>query len=64
MTKYKCKKCSKEIELSLHTMIIVNEEVVCKEAECCGEYMELIRVSGQGFGGIIKRPNGSVGGKF
>lgn len=64
MTKYKCKKCNKEMELLIHTIIIVDEEVVCNEAQCCGEYMESIRVKGKGFGGIIKRPNGSVSGKF
>tara|TARA_R110000787_G_scaffold15970_3_gene48977 strand:- start:1025 stop:1180 length:156 start_codon:yes stop_codon:yes gene_type:complete len=45
-------------------MQIVDEKVVCLEAICCDKYMKSVRVKGGGFGGIIKKPGGSIGGKF
>ena len=43
--------------------MVVDENVVSPEAKCCGKYMEFLR-SNKGFGGIIKKPSGTVGGKF
>ena len=66
MTKFECinTDCTKTLELGSHTMQIVDEKVVCLEAICCDKYMKSVRVKGQGFGGIIKKPGGSIGGKF
>lgn len=64
MAKFKCVKCDKEIILSKHTMKVVDNSVVAAEARCCDTYMESIREKGGGLGGIIKKPNGQVSGKF
>jgi|TARA_B110000908_G_C10169714_1_gene410197 hypothetical protein len=64
MAKYKCEECGKHIELSLQSIAIVDGEVVCKEAYCCEKYMTSIKEKGAGFGGIIKKPGGTVSGKF
>ena len=65
MAKFKCNVCNSNIrEISIHTIKIVDGEVVCPEAVCCDEYMESIREEGKGFGGIIKRPGGTVSKKF
>jgi hypothetical protein len=63
MAKFKCIKCDKEISLLKHTIKVVDESIVSPEAVCCGEYMKSIKEGG-GFGGIIKRPDGKVSGKF
>ena len=65
MAKFKCNKCNSTIkEIKKHTMKIVDGEVVCPEAVCCDEFMESVREEGNGFGGIIKRPGGTVSKKF
>jgi hypothetical protein len=64
MAKFKCIKCDKEITLSKHTMKVVDGSVVAPEAMCCDTYMESIREKGGGLGGIIKKANGTVSGKF
>ena len=65
MAKFKCKVCNSNVrEISKHTIKVVDGEVVCPEAVCCDEYMESIREEGKGFGGIIKRPGGTVSKKF
>jgi len=63
MSKFKCKECDKELVLAKHTMKVVDGEVVSEDAVCCDNYMESIKES-EGFGGIIKKPNGTVSGKF
>ena len=45
-------------------MKIVDGKIVVPEAICCEDYMKEIKESGGGFGGIIKKPNGQVSGKF
>lgn len=64
MAKYKCATCSKEIDLSTQTIVVEDGNVVCKEAICCNAYMDSVKEKFTGFGGIIKKANGSVGGKF
>ena len=63
MAKFECKICGEKRELSFHTLKMVNGEIVSPEAKCCLTYMKSIR-SNKGFGGIIKKPDGKVGGKF
>ena len=63
MAKFKCSDCLKEIELLSYSIKVVNEKAVCPEAYCCHEYMDRVKGNG-GFGGIIKKPNGTVSGKF
>ena len=55
MAKFKCIKCD---------MKVVDGSVVATEAMCCDTYMESIREKGGGLGGIIKKANGTVSGKF
>tara|TARA_B100000768_G_scaffold181979_1_gene207929 strand:- start:2564 stop:2782 length:219 start_codon:yes stop_codon:yes gene_type:complete len=66
MTRFECVNtdCNKDLELGTHTMKVVGGEVVCPEAICCDTYMKEIKVKGGGFGGIIKKPGGTIGGKF
>ena len=63
MAKFKCIKCNKEIIITKHSIKVVDNKVITPEAICCEEYMESVKEGG-GFGGIIKRPNGQVSGKF
>jgi hypothetical protein len=63
MAKFICKKCEKEIELLSYSIKVVDDNVVSPEAICCDEYMDRVQTNG-GFGGIIKKPNGTVSGKF
>jgi hypothetical protein len=44
-------------------MKVVDGNVVAPEAMCCDTYMESIREH-KGFGGVITKPGGKVGGKF
>lgn len=55
--------CGKVVELSKHTIEVVDGKVVCPDAKCCDEYMKSIKEN-KGFGGIIKKANGTVSGKF
>ena len=65
MAKFKCNVCNSNVrEISKHTIKVIDGKVVCPEAVCCDEYMESIREEGKGFGGIIKRPGGTVSKKF
>ena len=65
MAKFKCNVCNSNVrEISKHTIKVIDGEVVCPEAVCCDQYMESIREEGKGFGGIIKRPGGTVSKKF
>tara|TARA_R110002012_G_scaffold242396_1_gene416777 strand:- start:196 stop:387 length:192 start_codon:yes stop_codon:yes gene_type:complete len=63
MSKFICTKCNKEITLVKHSIKVVDGEVVTPEAVCCEKYMKSIKEN-KGFGGIIKKPNGTVSGKF
>lgn len=63
MAKFKCTQCAKELELLKHSMKVVDGNVVAPEAMCCDTYMESIREH-KGFGGVITKPGGKVGGKF
>jgi len=63
MARFKCSKCNKELELSSHTIKLINELIVSPEAMCCETYMIAIREN-KGFGGAIMRPGGKVRGKF
>lgn len=62
MAKFKCSKCKKEIELTKHSIKVVNGKVVSPEATCCEEFMSSVKEN-RGVGGIIKRPGGKVRGK-
>lgn len=64
MSKFICEECNKEIILIKHSIKVVDGEIVTPEAVCCEKYMKSIREKGGGFGGIIKRPDGTVSGKF
>ncbi len=64
MAKYKCTACNKEVDLSTQTIVVKDGNIVCKEAVCCDKYMSAVKGKFEGFGGIIKKGNGSVGGKF
>jgi len=65
MAKFKCNVCNSNVrEIIKHTIKVVDGEVVCPEAVCCDQYMESVREKGKGFGGIIKRPGGTVSKKF
>ncbi len=55
--------CGNVVELSKHTIEVVDGKVVCPDAKCCDEYMKSIKEN-KGFGGIIKKANGTVSGKF
>jgi len=63
MAKYKCN--CKEFEISKTTMTIVDGKVVTREAYCedCKSYGSYVKQH-KGFGGIIKKPNGTVSKKF
>jgi predicted transposase YbfD/YdcC len=63
MAKFKCEECNKEIILAKHSIKVVDGQVVTPEAMCCQKYMKSIKEN-KGFGGIIKKPNGTVSGKF
>tara|TARA_R110002020_G_scaffold473763_1_gene703534 strand:+ start:782 stop:976 length:195 start_codon:yes stop_codon:yes gene_type:complete len=64
MSKFKCKKCDAGLELDKYRIKFVDGKVVSDDAMCCEQHMESIRDTSQGFGGIIKKPNGTVSGKF
>jgi hypothetical protein len=64
MSKFKCKECDKELELDQHTMKVVDGLVVSPDAICCDDYMASIINTSDGFGGIILKEGGKVGGKF
>jgi len=64
MSKFICEECNKEIILIKHSIKVVDGEIVTPEAVCCEKYMKSIREKGGGFGVIIKRPDGTVSGKF
>ena len=63
MSKFICNKCGNELVLAKHTIKVVDGKVVSDDATCCDSYMESVREN-KGFGGIIKKPNGTVSGKF
>lgn len=62
MAKFKCALCSTTLEITKHTIKIVETKAVSTEAMCCGLYMESIREGG-GFGTVLSRPGGKVRGK-
>ena len=63
MSKFKCEVCNKIITLIKHSIKVIDGQVVTPEAVCCEKYMKSIKEN-KGFGGIIKKPNGTVSGKF
>jgi len=65
MAKFICKSCDNTKELRIYTLGFVKGEKIFKEAICefCGIYMDIVSED-KGLGGIIKRPNGTVSGKF
>ena len=63
MAKFECKVCGKTLELSTHTMQVVDCKVIAKEAMCCEVYMDSVKEN-KGFGSAIKRPGGKVRGKI
>tara|TARA_R100001443_G_scaffold117076_1_gene139805 strand:+ start:2452 stop:2643 length:192 start_codon:yes stop_codon:yes gene_type:complete len=63
MAKFICKKCKQQIELLSYSIKVIDDKVISPEAICCDEYMDRVSSNG-GFGGIIKKPNGTVSGKF
>jgi len=62
MAKFECEICGEKLELSSHTMKVVDGKVVAPEATCCNTYMKSIREN-KGFGSAIMRPGGKVRGK-
>jgi hypothetical protein len=40
--KFECKKCKKVKDLYKVSFTAVNNELVCKDAKCCDEYMEQV----------------------
>tara|TARA_R100001244_G_scaffold122395_1_gene92037 strand:- start:371 stop:580 length:210 start_codon:yes stop_codon:yes gene_type:complete len=62
MAKFKCNTCNAKMELSIHTIKVVEGVVVSPEAMCCDTYMESIR-SNKGFGTALMRYGGKVRGK-
>ena len=65
MAKFKCDDCLKEINLTKYSIKIVDGKTVYPEAYCCYEYMNRVKtLKPSGFGGIIKKPGGKIGGKF
>jgi len=62
MAKFECETCGEKLELSSHTMKVVDGKVVASEAMCCNTYMKSIREN-KGFGSAIMRPGGKVRGK-
>ena len=62
MAKFKCNTCNSKIELSTHTIKIVEGIVVSPNARCCNTYMESIGEN-KGFGTALIRPGGKVRGK-
>lgn len=65
MAKFICKSCDNTKELRTYSLGFVKGEKVYKEAVCefCDIYMDMVPED-KGFGGIIKKPNGTVSGKF
>ena len=63
MAKFKRNKCEAVKELSSYAIKVVDAKIVSPDAICCDEHMDRIKED-NGFGGIIKRPNGTVSGKF
>jgi len=63
MAKFKCTLCSSELELNKCTIKVIEDKIASPEAVCCDNYMEPVR-SNKGFGSIILKPGGKVGGKF
>ena len=64
MAKYQCTECDKTIDVSMQTIVVEDGNVVCKEAVCCDKYMKSVKEKFEGFGTIIKKANGTVGGRF
>ena len=62
MAKFECETCGEKLELSSHTMEVIDNKVVSPEAECCGTYMKGIREN-KGLGTVLSRPGGKVRGK-
>mgnify|MGYP003645011746 FL=1 len=54
--RYQCQKYKKEIELTNQTLIVINGEVVIKEAQCCDKQMEQTTES-DGMPNIIRNEN-------
>jgi hypothetical protein len=63
MSKFECSLCGEIKELTRHKLEVIDGKVVCPDATCCDKYMKSIKEN-KGFGGIIKKANGTVGGKF
>jgi len=63
MAKFKCTLCNSELELDQYTIQVIEDKIASPEAMCCNNYMKPIR-SNEGFGSIILKPGGKVGGKF
>ena len=63
MSKYKCK--CKTFEVYKNTIKVGDGKVVTLEAYCeeCKTYGKFVKEH-KGYGGLIKRPNGTVSGKF
>ena len=62
MAKFKCTVCKSELELSTHTIKVVDGKVVSPEAMCCDTYMSSVREH-KGFGTVLSRPGGRARGK-
>lgn len=59
-----CKNCDNLVEVSKFTIKVVDGKVFNPESVCaCGEEMADVTPF-QGFGGIIKKPGGTVSKKF
>ncbi len=63
MSKYKCE--CKTFEVHKNTIKVIDGKVVTLEAYCeeCKTYGKFVKEH-KGYGGLIKRPNGTVSGKF
>lgn len=40
--KFKCNKCNKEKNIYRVKFTAIDSDLVCKEAYCCSEYMEMV----------------------
>jgi len=60
MSKFKCSKCNKEIEISNYTVKIVKDKLVTPEAVCCDNYMDRMQGEFNGWGSIRRGPDGTV----
>lgn len=58
MLKYICNKCNLIKELTVATLIVVNDKVITKQAKCeCGEYMQEVEKDFDGWPCIIRNEN-------